>query len=389
MSLTIQIPGGPVQLQGTEIKVNVNTDTVQGDLYRVLLKITSEDDKLDGLPQTLELIPDSNGDVSFDISGFLSRRWVPPFSATGGTLATERTDITALISLDIGESYIDDDSVRQESWSALSGSAYQVTIIPGGLAEYEKNKYTEQNDTWYNDFITGGKWLTSLVNGVKIAPTAAAKLWYISPESTAQDLTFKADYTLEDGTIETISQAVTVNALSIYEFCVDPATLGLTVDGDNPVVSYQCYLENAGVQVIESFTFNLDYSYYEFNTQVFATSKYGGVDPYWFTGRVDTNFPATHTIAQRIRQTTDTTRSRTQVVSAKSGRRKWIVDTGYKSWEEIQALRHLIMARQLWISHDGEVVPVNIENSEEALGSIYDNMHSFSIELIEAHYNNY
>jgi hypothetical protein len=115
------------------------------------------------------------------------------------------------------------------------------------------------------------------------------------------------------------------------------------------------------------------------------------VDPYWFTGKVKTNFPAEHNTAQRTAQNTDTTRQRTQVISAKSGRRKWIVNTGHKSWEEIQELRHLIMSRQLWI-HDsatGYVVPVNIENSAEALGAIDENLHDFELELIEAHNNRY
>ncbi|WP_319502576.1 hypothetical protein [uncultured Draconibacterium sp.] len=391
MALTITIPGGAVQLQGTEMRVKINTDNVQGDLYRVLLKITSEDAKLDGMPQILENIPDANGDAWFDISGFLYRYFVPTFSATGGVLATERADIPALISLDIGESYVDANSVRQENWAGLDGDQYQVNVLQGGLSEFEKNLYTEQATNWYNQFIVGGKWLTALPSGVKIAPTAAAKLWCISAEAAAQNLTFKADYTLLDGTTGTVSQAITVNPGSIYEFNVDPATLGLDVASANPVASYQCYLENTGVQVIEKFTFNLDYTYYEFNTQVFAFNRYSAIDPYWFTGKVKTNFPAEHTTAQRTAQKTDTTRQRTVVISAKSGRRKWIVNTGHKSWEEIRDLEHLIMSRQLWILDEttGYVIPVNIENSAEALGAIDKNLHDFELELTEAHNNRY
>nr|WP_321357172.1 hypothetical protein [uncultured Draconibacterium sp.] len=390
MALEITIPGGAVQLQGTEIRVKINTDTVQGDLYRVLLKITSEDAKLDGMPQILENIPDANGDAWFDISGFLYRYFVPTFSSTGGVLGTERADIPALISLDIGESYIENNQ-RQENWAELNGDQYKVTVLQGGLSEFEKDLYTEQATNWYNQFIVGGKWLTALPDGVKIAPTALAKLWCMSSAAAALNLTFKADYTLQDGTTGTISQAVTVNHGSIYEFNVDPATLGLDVASANPVVSYECYLENGVERVIEKFTLNIDYTYYEFNTQVFAFNRYSAVDCYWFTGKVKTNFPAEHTTAQRTAQNTDTTRQRTQVISAKSGRRKWIVNTGHKSWEEILELEHFIMSRQLWILDvaTGYVVPVNIENSAEALGAIDENLHDFELELSEAHNNRY
>ena len=391
MALIITIPGGAVQLQGTEMWVKINTDNVQGDLYRVLLKITSEDAKLDGMPQILENIPDANGDAWFNIAGFLYRYFVPSFSAAGGVLATERADIPALISLDIGESYVDASPVRQENWSELTGDQYKINVLQGGLSEFEKTLYTELATNWYNQFIVGGRWLTALPDGIQIAPTSAAKLWCISAESAAQDLTFKADYTLLNGTTGTISQVVTINPGSIYEFNVDPATLGLDVASASPVASYQCYLENTGVRVIEKFTFNIDYQYYEFNTQVFAFNLYSAVDCYWFTGKVKTNFPAEHTTAQRTAQKTDTTRQRTVVISAKSGRRKWMVNTGHKSWEEIKELRHLVMSRQLWILDDttGYVIPVNIENSAEALGAIDENLHDFELELTEAHNNRY
>ncbi len=389
MALTITIPGGAVQLHGTEVRVKINTDNVQGSLYRILLKISSDDGKLDGMPQEEENIPDSNGDAWFDIAGYLFRRFVPGFLENGGVLATERTDIPAVISLDIGESYVDENSVRQENWSELAGDQYKITVLQGGLSELEKNIYSDLATNWYSDFIVAGKWLTGLISGTKIAPTSKAKLWCIIPGAAVMNLTFKADYFRADGSTGTISQAVTVNPLSMYEWCVDPETLGLDVSSTNPVVSYECYLENAGIQIIESFQYWIDYTYYEFNTQLFATNRYGGVDPYWLTGKVKTNFPAEHTISQRIAQVGDTAKHRTQVVSAKSGRRKWIVNTGYKDWEELEALPNLILSRQLWLVHNGQIVPVNIENSEEALGSIDDNLHDFPLELVEGHTRKY
>lgn len=389
MALIITIPNGRIQLQGTKIRVQVNTDNVQGSLYRILLKVSNADSKLDGLPQVSENTPDVNGDAEFDISGLLYRNFVPTFAESGAAIATERADIPCTVELDIGESYIDATSKRQENWSGLVGDQYKITVLQGGLNEHEQNTYRELGTNWYADFVQGGKWLSTLVNGVKIAPAAAAKLWYISPESVAQNLTLKADYVLQDGTSGTVSQAHTVNPAIMNEFTVDATTLGLSIAGDNPVTSYQVYLENAGVQILEKFLFTLDYNWYEFNTQVFATNKYGGVDPYWFSGKVENAFPAEHGTAQRTAQPTDTRKNRTQIAVGKKGKRRWFINTGHKSFAEKLALVNLILSRQIWLVVNNQMVPVNIENSEEALGSIFDNLHDFTFEFTEAHQSKY
>lgn len=389
MALQITIPGGRIQLQGTNVRVKIHTDNVQGSLYRILLKVSNADAKLDGIPQVSENTSDVNGEAEFDISGLLYRNFVPGFSETGGAIATERADIPCTVELDIGESYVDAASVRQENWSELVGDQYKITVLQGGLSELEQDTYNELATNWYSDFIVGGKWLTTLVNGVKIAPIAAAKLWYVTPETAAQNLTLKADYTLMDGSTGTISQAHTVNPALMNEFTVDPATLGLTTDGANPVASYQVFLEKADVQIIEKFTFVLDYNWYEFNTQVFATNKYGGVDPYWFSGKVEHAFPAEHGTAQRTAQPTDTRKNRTQITVGKKGKRRWFVNSGHKSFEEKLALSNLILSRQVWIIENGKIIPVNIENSEEAMGSLFNNLHDFTFEFTEAHQRKY
>ena len=48
MALTLTIPGGPVQLNGNRVEAEVSTDTITGELYKLLLKTTSLDDSFPG-----------------------------------------------------------------------------------------------------------------------------------------------------------------------------------------------------------------------------------------------------------------------------------------------------------------------------------------------------
>ena len=391
MALTITIPGGAIQLSDTLIRVKVNTDTVTGSLYKVLLKVTPENDEhLPGGPFEEEKDPDDNGDAWFEISGLLRRIFVPGFNIENGTLHTERDDTPYKIALDIGESYVDDSNERQENWAELEGDEYEVLLLRGGLSNHRQNIYNQLGTNFYQDYIVGGKWLTELPSPLKITTDKLVKLWYLTSETEQQSLILNADYTLQDGTTGTVSFDVTVNPEVLNEFDVDPLTLGLTITGDNPVASYSVYLTDADdTPVTEEFEYEIDYSYYEENYQVLYMNKFSGIDPLWFHGKVTNQFSGTHETGQRTPEVDDNTFTRTTVISSKTGRRKWIMNFGYKSYEEIMALQSLILSRQVWIIDDGYAVPVNIEENEEDLAAISDDVHEYKITFIEAHENKY
>lgn len=390
MSLTITIPGGPVQLSDTRIRIKVNTDATQGSLYSVLLKVTPADaGTLPGGPFIEEKTPDDNGDAWFEISGLLRRVFVPEFNIVAGTVCTERATTPYKVALDIGETYIDDNSIRQENWAELAGDQYSITLLRGGLSEHRQNIYSQLGTTFYADYIQGGKWLTEMPNPVWLAPDKLAKLHCMTPESEAQELTLVAAYALADGTTGSVSQACTINPGSIHEFDIDPLSLGLDVSSANKVASYSVVLKNGETAVIETFIINLDYETYEESYQAFYMNKFSGVDALWLHGKSEDQFPATHEFANRTPEVGDTSTSRTRVASSKSGRRQWAVNCGYKSYEEILALRSFLLSRQVWLLDDGYAVPVNIENSEEALAKKDNDMHDYQVVFTEAHENSY
>ncbi len=389
MALTITIPGRAIQLSDTFVRVKVNTDTVTGSLYKILLKVTPEDDtQLPGGPFVEEHDPDTNGDVWFNISGLLRRDFIPDFTITPGNLHSQRATTPYKVALDIGESYVDANNVRQENWAELSGSEYTILLLRGGLSIHRQNIYNQTDTNFYNDYIVGGKWLTELPSPLKIAPDKLAKLWYITPETTSQNLTLKAAYTLADGSTGTVSENVTVLPEVLNEFNVDPETLSLATTG-NKVVEYTITLEKSGTAVTEEFRFEIDYEYYEENYQVLYMNKFSGIDPLWLHGKASNLFAGTHATGQRTDSVDDNSFSRTVVISSKKGRRKWKMNFGYKSYEEIMALRSLILSRQVWLMADGYALPVNVEDNTEELAAVGDNTHEYEIIFTEAHENRY
>ena len=390
MALTVTIPNGPVQLSDTVVEIKVNTSEIQGSLYEVLFKVTPEDnEQLPGGPFEEGVAPDSNGDAKLNISGLLRRVFVPSFNIASGIVCTERADIPYKVSIDVGESYVDASNERQKNWAELEGSQYEIVVLRGGLSIHRQNIYQEEASTFYADYIQGGKWLTELPNPCTIAPDKLIKLWYMTPEAAQQNLNLVVNYTLKDGTTGNDSFACTINPESIYEFDVDPYTLGLDVASANPVTSYDVVLKNGAVEVIETFTIELDYDHFEESFQLFYRSKFSGIDPIWLHGKSEDQFPATHVIASRTPETSDNSFNRTQVVSSKSSRRQWSINVGHKEYNEIMSLRSAILSREMWLLDGSHIVPVNIESSNESLAKKESGTHDYTLILTEAHESKY
>lgn len=381
MALTITIPGGSYQLADSKIWMKVNTDTIQGNLYQILLKLTPENELIPGGPFEEGNTPDANGDVWFELSGLFWRMLTPAFSYSGSTLHIEHSNLLESVAIDIGESYIDETNVRQENWAGLAGDQYKVKVLNGTLTQQEQNELKEADTSFYNEFILGGKFLTHLIPGTTIFPTQDLKLWWITAAPAQQVLSAKADYILEDGTPGTVSTPVTINPGMVNEFNVDPVTLGLPAD----VASYTFYLADGATTKSEQFSFKVNNNYQEHLTTLFAKNDYGVVDCYGLTGAPAFGMPVERTYGQRMPSPDDTTRDATRVTTSVIGRKNMELSTGYKSLEEIRAMEKLLKSEQLWIRSGTKLQPVNIENSSELLADLFNEVHELTLKLTEAH----
>lgn len=385
MALTLTIPGGKTQLSGNRVQAELVTDTLTGDMYNLLLKTTSLDDSF---PEGIDAIePDANKKVVFDIRNRVTLPIVYSFTwPLTGAVAIEQPQMAKKVALDIGERYVtvvDSKNVDTVNWSELAGEAYQVLILKGGISKHEQAKYNEQNTTFYTEFISAGKFLTLLPLILKIAPGQPVKLWFITKESTSQVLNLKVNYTNLDGTTGTVLIAVTIEPDKMFELCVDAGSLGLNV---STLASYSVSLEKAGIAVSEVRTFTLDHDYFENNTFLLSVNRVGGIDCWWFTGRIISSYPTKSEQSQRDVRTADTQKRPTIEVDYKTGKRKWSINTGYKLKPEMAAMTALFESQNIWLLNGNDIIPIILEDGDNQYDNTLEDLdNDIDLNFTEAH----
>lgn len=384
MALTLTIPGGKTQLSGNRIQAELQTDTLTGDMYNLLLKTTS----LDGsFPEGIDAIePDENNKALFDIRNRVTSPIVYSFTwPLTGAVEIEQPQMAKKVAVDIGERYVqvvNNENVDTINWSELAGEQYQVLILRGGISKHEQAKYNEQNTTFYTEFISAGKFLTLLPDNMKIAPGQPVKLWFITKEATSQALNLKVNFTNLDSTTGTINIAVTIEPGQMFEMCVDSGSLGLNT---SEIASYSVQLEKEGVTISEIRNFSLDHNYYENNSFILCANRIGGIDCLWFSGKIIHQFLTKSERSQRDARITDTQQRPTLEVDYKTGKRKWTINTGHKLPGEMKALTGLFESRNVWILDGNDIIPVMLDDNDNELLDTMENLHNIDLNFTEAH----
>jgi len=378
MALTLTIPGGPVQLSGNRVQAEVETDLVQGSLYRLLLKTSSLDDSF---PEGIDAIePDSDLTAIFDLRNRVSMPVDYDFSwPLTGDVFIKREQLAKKVVLDIGESFIPDTPPKQINWSALD---VQVLILKGAISKHAQAKYNELGKTFYEEYIEAGRFLTNLPANQRVAPGQPLKLWFITKETTAQNIRLMVNYTNLDGTSDYIDLYGTIDPDAMYEICVDTGSVGLNA---SEVDFYTVSLQKDGVDVSEIRTFTIDHKPYENNTFIFYANRVGGIDPMWFPGHITESFPTESQTSERNTQTTDTQKKGTLEVDFKTGYRKWEINSGYRSIAEQMALREMLDSCNVWFIDGNDIIPVILEDGDNTLYNTLDDLQNTELNFREAH----
>lgn len=382
MALNLNIPGGKTQLSGNRVQAVVTTDTVQGSLYRLLLKISSLDNSF---PEGIDAIePDADKKAIFDLRNRVSMPIDYEFTwPLTGDVFVKHALMAKKVAIDIGESFIPDNPPKQVNWSGLAGADYQILILKGALSKHEQSKYNENGKTFYEEYIEAGRFLTNLPQTQKICAGQPVKLWYITKEAATQNVALKVDYTNTDGTTGSTTIAGTIDPDALYELCVDTGSLGLN---GSQIRSYSVSLEKDGLAVSEIRTFNVDHTYYEQNTFIFYANLVGGIDCLWFTGHTKFLYPTTSQTSERNTQTTDTQKKGTIETDYKSGYRKWVINSG--NTEDIAyqvALIELLNSCDIWIPDGNDIIPVMLEDGDNALYDTQEDIQNTELTFREAH----
>ena len=380
MSLTLEIPGGLVQLSGNRVQAKVTTSAITGTGYNLLLKTTSLDDSF---PEGIDAIePDATTlNALFDIR---NRATVPlTYDFTWpltGAVSANYAQLAKKVAVDVGEIYTDAQGVQQKNWAGLVG--VELIILRGGISKHQQAKYNEQETTFYTEYIEAGKFLTLLPDNQKISEAQPVKLWFLP--IAADDVTLKVTYELEDGSSGTSTHSVSLLDGNICELLVDPSSLGL-----NPALtkSYTIQLiDDLELAVSESRTYQIDHNHYERNIYLFAVNRLGGIDCYWFAGHFTRSHNTEGQISERDARITDTQKRATIDVDYKEGRRVWSVNCGYRETEEeMEALVPLLESRNVWKTEGNDIIPVRLNDGDNDLYNTIDDVHNVELTIYEAH----
>jgi len=392
MALTVTILNGTFHLTGNPIHVEVTgaTGAPGARNYKALCKVISVDNVLIGGPFIDAKTPDNTGKAVFDISGYCDQPVEKTFEFPLSGGLNPYTNDTIEITVTPGQSYIDEDGDLVEEWGSASESNF---VIKGGLGPRELGKFNDQNSSFYAYYVSGGRFLTRLPSPMVVAPWQPVKLWLLCKDSADHSVRIKGYY--EDGSNYTKSNTHTFYKDIMHEINFLPYHMDSTnlppVKGGVKMLYYEAWIEG----LTSKFVFTLDHNYHEQCNYLMAVNSLGGIDCIWLSGEVVKGFKTSSSEAVRQFPSNGKVKTRTIIIAGKTWRRTWKINSGWKTKEEIEAIKELFSSDHVWLIENGngynlgDVFPVVIENSSGEPYDSNDTLHSVQIEMSEAHNSQY
>jgi hypothetical protein len=388
--ITATVAGGAVQLTGNPVIINCAGASIPygASEYMVLLKIISQDGKLEGAPLVDAIVPDVNGKAVFDISGILDQPYEVAFDNLLVSKFIEHPNRPFNIQVQPGERYISEAGLLVENYFSVS-AVFQM--IKGGLSPRQNAMMKALNETFYSKYIGGKKFLTPRPQSDYVHPTQALKLWFMVEVNFTAYLKITGYYS--DNTSTTVQSSVAMNEDSLYEFNCNPALHGLPLQPayNKSLLFFDVWLENYGIKQSDVRRFQIDWRHCERPYFLFFANSLGGIDDVYLDGFGIDSFATEGSLAYRPVRTGDTVYTPTILSSNKTGRNKWKINSGWKSIPTIQFLRDLMLSKQAWFMYpnitytSSIIVPIIIDNFDGPIINRQDDQWNIDIEFTEAH----
>jgi hypothetical protein len=390
MAITAEILGGAVQLTGNPswIKVSGGFAPPGTSDYKLLLKVISEDGKLDGAPFTDAIAPDSSGEAMFNISGYVDQPVNAVFQYPPGGAVVSYATRAFNIQVQPGESYIDEDGVLQENWGSVSSI---VQYLKGGSNPRQIAMWESSGSNFYQEYLVNGRFLSPRPWGDFILPRQPVKLWFMVIENKSATFHVKAVY--YDGSYYEYSTAVSLNIDYLYEFNCNPVHLGVDLENEegSKLHFFDVWLESGGSEISDSRRFQYDHRTFERPLYLFYTNSLGGIDDIFFGGFSIEGANIESNIAYKPQQKGDTIFDPTLIVAGKEGNNTWKLNTGYRATDSMPDLRDLLLSRQAWLVYPNLAqtnylfTPVIIDPGSIELIDRKDHTTQLTIEVRDAH----
>jgi hypothetical protein len=394
MAITVNIPGGSVQLTGNPVEIECSGAVTPDNSseYQILLKVISEDEKLYGAPFTDAKAP-TDGEVTFDISGYVdqpvSAKFQWPVTAGMVSYATQAFNVQ----VQAGEFWIDENGDDQESWGEVSSI---IQMLKGGTNPRQISVMNDAGTSFYKMYIEGDKFLTARPQGDQVHPDQYIKLWYMVAEAKAT-VTYNVKAVFDDGSDETYtSDSFTMGVDYLYEFNCNPTLYGIDIEPDDKTAEYFLFWLDFGSSVTSQIrSFYFDWRPCERPIFTFFKNSLGGIDDVYFSGYISDEFETDGDISEYPYQTSNTVYDPTLVPSGKTGQNKWTFNTGWKTLTTMQYLRDFMLATQVWYLYSNlgqttfSIIPIIVSSADQTLIDRKENIFSLEIEVVEAHRSAY
>lgn len=389
MALALTVPSGTFHLSGNPLFVKITGAVAPAGAtnYKVLCKVTSTDGELVGGPFIDAKAPDGDGEALFDVAGYVDQPLdkVFEFPLSGGLVPynSQTLDIT----LTPGESYIDSDGDLQENWGTASEGNF---VVKGGVGFRKLGEYNDLSSSFFADYVTGAKFLTHMPSGQVVHPYQPAKLWFLAAANGSKNVKIKATY--DDGSTYEYTSAHTfyqniMHEINCLPYHATAENMPPVKTGGIRMLYYEVWIDT----VTAKYVFTLDHSYHEQCNFLFAFNSLGGVDCVWLSGSVKKGYKTETVQAIRPFATTAGAKDRTLIVASRTGQRTWTINSGWKSQTEIEALKDLLLSKQVWLLEDaptynsGTLHPVIVETSQADLYDSETDLYALELEIVEAH----
>lgn len=385
MAITLDIPGGTVQLSGNPIWCHVTGAAAPLGVtgYKVLLKIESVDGVLAGGPFIDAIPPDANGEVWFDISGLVDRPFIPDFDYPAVGAVGAYVDAIWNLRLTAGETYLD--ALDDRTITYGTPLTYNYQIIKGGISNVRLGEYNDASTTFFKEVIEKGKFLTNQPDQLKISPDQPLKLWLISPFQENTNTTLNCTGIYEDESEAVVQIPFALFRDGLFEFSCAPAHLGIPILSPEGKRLIRYYVGWAQAQAGEIREYEIDWQYYENLNYLFVANSIGGVDVIRLTGAVKTSIDITRNEGVQPMAYGASARTPSVRVTGKTGRKKYTINTGYKTTAEMQGMEDVYLSRNIWLLLNGRVTPVSLDNGDQLLFDSMEDLHAVDLELLEGH----
>ncbi len=396
------IPGGAVQLSGNPVVINAKTTALNmagKTNYKRALKVSCE--ALIGNPLIEEITPavaQSGYESIFDVSGLVDQPAVYDFSFPAVGVVTDHRALELNVALDVGEIYLDTNGDRQVSWQSLAPESNTIRILKGFLRPYELAKLEELGRNFNSEYINKGWFLTHLPDSMVVSPTQVVKLWYLSKFTGMVQAEWHCNVTQMTNygahTYTYLKGDCNLDPASgLLEFNINPQFMGFiqTVTDQYPILNYSFWLEKKSdhTKISESRTFVVNNDYHEQSHTFYYVNPLSGIDCIWLHGEYTEGLKTEKETGYKPIPFGSGTKVPGLKTVSTSGQRSWKLNTGYKSREEILALRDFLESRECWMVDNDQpsrLIPVIIEAADYVLfDSMPDFIPNLQIKIQEAH----